>query len=459
MPKPSVRRRDFAATVRAEPCLVGVNCDNGREFSVGDPELAIRRAELDAVADSDGARFRTENLDASEVAGTILDDRAALDSDPEHVASPVRRLDGCVGARNDSQLGAATSETDHIADGVVASMCTLRSCQIEIGQGPQLEALACYLASVHQKIADDAVKFAALLDRWTHDQRGLSGAMRAQIVFSDRPVALGRLSYLADALLFRKHGDGLGKLASRRKLDGLAQLRITLAANHGERCGRHAGLPHLVKRAARFNRVMLAFVANEQDAFDSNLLGEMKQAIHLPSGEEARLVDDPNLSAPLFEFRVFEQVRHSAREHARLRERLDAAASRSEAAHEVAPLVRHLADSAHRGGLGCARGSFESALPIASRKRYFGGKRLIGRKAVACRPAFHLVGGGDRFNLPMAFAHKRDVVALQSRHLRRGKCSDRMPMTCCEIDKPSSAPVGVDCVAYAVEDGPAHRVL
>ena len=108
--------------------------------------------ERDAVADGDGARFRTENLDASEAAGTVLDDRAALDSDSEHVGSLVRRFDRCVGARSDFQLGTAAPETDHVADGEMAGVRTLRARQIEVRQRRQFEALACHLATVDKQI-------------------------------------------------------------------------------------------------------------------------------------------------------------------------------------------------------------------------------------------------------------------------------------------------------------------
>ena len=125
--------------------------------------------------------------------------------------------------------------------------------------------------------------------------------------------------------------------------------------------------------------MVLAFVADEDDAFDASLLRQMEQAIDLPGGEQARFVDDPKFPALLVHFRVFQQARYGAGDYARLSQRLDAAAGRAEAADEVTLFLRQLTDCAHRGGLGGAGAPFDCAQPVASRKRRYGGECLVGR--------------------------------------------------------------------------------
>ncbi len=216
---------------------------------------------------------------------------------------------------------------------------------------------------------------------------------------------------------------------------------------------------HLVDRAAGFDRVMLALVADEDDALDAQVLRQMQQVVDLASREQARFVDDPKLSALLFDLCVFKQARDSARENASFRQRLDAAAGRSEAADAIATFLRKLADGADGGGFGRSGAAVDGAQPIAGGERRPGGECLIGGKAAPRRPAFYFIGVSNRLRRAFSFVHERDVLAFECCHLRRCKRSNRVPMARRDLDQPALFAMVLDGVADAIQNGSAHGVL
>jgi hypothetical protein len=181
--------------------------------------------------------------------------------------------------------------------------------------------------------------------------------------------------------------------------------------------------------------------------------------VDLASREQARFVDDPKLSALLFDLCVFKQARDSARENASFRQRLDAAAGRSEAADAIATFLRKLADGANGGGFGRSGAAVDGAQPIAGGERRPGGECLIGGKAAPRRPAFYFIGVSNRLRRAFSFVHERDVLAFECCHLRRCKRSNRVPMARRDLDQPALFAMVLDGVADAIQNGSAHGVL
>ena len=218
----------------------------------------------------------------------------------------------------------------------MARMRPLRAGQIETRQNRKLEPIAPNLAALNQQLPDCPVEFAPLLVGGTYYQCPLASLVRAQILFGDRPVAIGGGRNLGDPILLFERLDHLRGLACRREFDRPAQFRIALAADDIQRRDGHPGLLHLVDRPSGFDRMMLALVADEDDPLDTRILRQMEQPVHLPGGEQTRFIDDPKFPAVLFGRRILEQARYRARQHSGFSQRLDAAAGGSEASNEVA---------------------------------------------------------------------------------------------------------------------------
>jgi hypothetical protein len=75
-----------------------------------------------------------------------------------------------------------------------------------------------------------------------------------------------------------------------------AELGIALAADGIEPGGGHSGLLHLIDGPARFDCMMLALVAHEDDSLHALLECFVEEPVNLPGGEQARLVDDPDFA-------------------------------------------------------------------------------------------------------------------------------------------------------------------
>lgn len=80
--------------------------------------------------------------------------------------------------------------------------------------------------------------------------------------------------------------DRLGNLSVRGVTNRLAQFGIALAANHVEPGDSHSGLLHLMERPSRFNRVMLALIADENDPRNACVASPVQQRVNLPRTEQ-----------------------------------------------------------------------------------------------------------------------------------------------------------------------------
>ena len=66
-----------------------------------------------------------------------------------------------------------------------------------------------------------------------------------------------------------------------------AKLWIELATNRVQASDQHSRLLHLIDRPSRFDGVMLALVAHENDPLDAFLACFVEEAVDLPGGEQA----------------------------------------------------------------------------------------------------------------------------------------------------------------------------
>jgi hypothetical protein len=93
------------------------------------------------------------------------------------------------------------------------------------------------------------------------------------------------------------------RLQNRERLDDfassgahhyLAELGIALTAEGIEPGNGHSGQLHLIDGPARFDRMMLALVAHENDPPHVLLTCFVEEPINLVGWKQARLVDDPD---------------------------------------------------------------------------------------------------------------------------------------------------------------------
>ena len=86
-----------------------------------------------------------------------------------------------------------------------------------------------------------------------------------------------------------EHVERGGDLACRQQFDGGFQRRVLLANDLIEPGGAHSGFLQLLERAARFNALMLAGVADQKHAVVGT--EPRKELAHLVCACEARFID------------------------------------------------------------------------------------------------------------------------------------------------------------------------
>ena len=118
--------------------------------------------------------------------------------------------------------------------------------------------------------------------------------MGGDIFSRDLLSALFDICDFADIAATLKDRKRLRDLAFRRERYGFAELRITLSANGVQAGNHHSRLLHLVDGPSRFDRVMLALVADEDDPLDAFIACLVKEPVDLTRWEQARFVDDPD---------------------------------------------------------------------------------------------------------------------------------------------------------------------
>jgi hypothetical protein len=101
------------------------------------------------------------------------------------------------------------------------------------------------------------------------DQNAFAGVMCSGVFTGDLLPALPDVGDLADVAAALKYRERLADFSLGRVRHRLAKLRIALTADGVKACDRHSGLLHLEDRASGFDGVVLALVANEDDALNS----------------------------------------------------------------------------------------------------------------------------------------------------------------------------------------------
>ncbi|HTW86916.1 MAG TPA: hypothetical protein VMD75_02815 [Candidatus Binataceae bacterium] len=192
------------------------------------------------------------------------------------------------------------------------------------------------------------------------------------------------------------------------------ELRIALAPNDVKSRDRHFAANQLIDWIADLNSLMLALIADEDDAVDAGALSQAQQPVQLARREQARFVDKPKLVLRWFNAAIFKQAGHCPGQYSRLAENLDAAAGWSETAHRIAALLSELADRAHGGCLRGACPTLDGGNPIAGGNRHPRRLNLIGEKAALDRPLRCLYRGGDRRCRAVSSAHHRDILSFEA---------------------------------------------
>ena len=110
-------------------------------------------------------------------------------------------------------------------------------------------------------------------------------------------AALFDVCDFADIAATLKDRKRLRDLASGGMRYGFAELGVALSADGVETGDKHPRFLHLEDRPSRFDRVMLALVADEDDPLDAFLACLVKEPVDLARREQARFVDNPDLFA------------------------------------------------------------------------------------------------------------------------------------------------------------------
>jgi hypothetical protein len=117
--------------------------------------------------------------------------------------------------------------------------------------------------------ANGPVEFAPLLVGRTDDQNAFAGFMGSGVFTGDLLSALVDVGDLADIATALNYRERFADFSPGRARHRLAKLGIALTANGVKVCDHHSGLLHLEDRPAGFDGVMLALVADEDDALNS----------------------------------------------------------------------------------------------------------------------------------------------------------------------------------------------
>ena len=118
--------------------------------------------------------------------------------------------------------------------------------------------------------------------------------MRSDIFSGYLLAALFDVGDFADIAATLKNRKRLRDFAFGSMHHRFAELGIALAADGIEPGDQHSGLLHLIDGPPRFDRMMLALVADEDDPLYALLACFVEKPVNLPRGEQARLVDDPD---------------------------------------------------------------------------------------------------------------------------------------------------------------------
>jgi hypothetical protein len=110
---------------------------------------------------------------------------------------------------------------------------------------------------------------------------------------------------------------------------------------------------------------VLILVADEDDALDPSLLGQLEQCVDRNRCQQGTLVHDPKLAGGLGGQRRSAQFGNGLSVHAGQDERLDAAGGGTEAAHGPAVLLGEFFHGADETGFGAAGDALDGGCPMA----------------------------------------------------------------------------------------------
>jgi len=109
--------------------------------------------------------------------------------------------------------------------------------------------------------------------------------MRGEVLSGYLPAALFDVGNFADIAAASENGEGFGDFAFGSVHHCFAELGITLTSDRIKPRDRHSGLLHLIDRPSRFDRMMLALVAHEDDPRYALLASLAEKPVNLPRGE------------------------------------------------------------------------------------------------------------------------------------------------------------------------------
>ena len=93
----------------------------------------------------------------------------------------------------------------------------------------------------------------------------------------------------------RRAGDYYCQTMTEALDDSVARLYSEFFMDARDDWDRHSGFLHLIDWPPCLDRMVLALVADENDALDALLASLVEEPVDLPGGEQARLINDPNL--------------------------------------------------------------------------------------------------------------------------------------------------------------------
>ena len=171
-----------------------------------------------------------------------------------------------IAAAVDTEPRASTPESEHVADLVTLRSFTLRPGQRAVYEHELFSSVGGEVPAFLERCANSGVQLAALVVGGADDENLFTCFVRGEVFARNRCVALIRIDNLPDAALQLEECDCLSNLSARSERDRLAQSGIELATDSLQSRDRHARLLHLLDGSASLDGVVLALVADEDDA-------------------------------------------------------------------------------------------------------------------------------------------------------------------------------------------------
>src|SRR5260370_15448981 len=130
--------------------------------------------------------------------------------------------------------------------------------------------------------------------------------MSSQIMQLDTLVPCRSVTNLRKAALFREQAERCARPAARGELDGALQLRVALAANYLQFGGSHVIRKQLPDGRSRFDRMVLALIADKKNSFDDVPPRGLQDSVRGSRGEQAGFIHDPQFRPGATRQRILE---------------------------------------------------------------------------------------------------------------------------------------------------------